>query len=145
MMGRGTMLDRISRGRTDLVFELLREPDWRDALAAGPVSALQWFVYYDDVTALKAALEHGDDLASLDLDAELGNAAFFGHWKICDLLISQGADVNSVVAQTGEAPLHSALAKAGRPYYMHVLRLLLDHGADVNVRTIPGGDRGVHA
>ena len=49
-----SILDRISRGRTDLVFDLLRLPDWRDTLREGPVRVLQWFVYYNDVTALKA-------------------------------------------------------------------------------------------
>ncbi len=137
-MDRQAILDRIGRGRTDLVFELLRLPDWRDALREGPVRALQWFVYYDDVTALKAVLEAGGDLGSIDLDGELGNAAFFGHWKVCDFLIGHGADVNAVVPETGETPLHSALAKAGRPYFRHVVRLLLDHGAEVNARTTPG-------
>jgi hypothetical protein len=38
--------------------------------------------------------------------------------------------------------LHSALAKAGRPYYHYVVRLLLEHGADVNARTLPGRETG---
>jgi hypothetical protein len=71
------ILDRIRRGRTDLVFELLRLPDWRSVLGEGPFTPAQWFVYYGDVTALKAVLEAGGDLG-LDLDRELGHAAFFG-------------------------------------------------------------------
>lgn len=141
-MTRAEILDRIGRGRTDLVFELLRRGDWRDVLAQGAVRPLQWFVYYDDVTAMKAILEAGGDLASIDLDAELGNAAFFGHWKMCDFLLAHGADPRSTVPETGETPLHSALAKAGRPYYRYVVRLLLDHGADVAARTIPGRATG---
>lgn len=140
MMDRKKILDRISEGRTDLVFDLLRLADWREALWEGSIPAPRWFVYYNDVTALKAVLEAGDDLAGLDLDEELGSAAFFGHWKVCDFLIARGADVNSTVAGTGETPLHSALAKAGRPYYLHVVRLLLDHGANVDARTTPGAE-----
>lgn len=136
------ILNQISRGRTDLVFELLRLPDWRDILNRGEIKPMQWFVYYNDVTALKAVLQAGGDLASLNLNEELGNAAFFGHWKVCDFLIGRGADVNSSVADTGETPLHSALCKAGRPHYEYVVRLLIEHGANVNAQTIPGRETG---
>ncbi len=141
-MERDVILKRIAEGRTDLVFEFLQLTDWRELLGRDSVGVLQWFVYYNDTTALKAVLAAGGDLASLDLDAELGNAAFFGHWKVCDFLIAQGADVNAAVAETGETPLHGALAKAGRPYFAHVVRLLLDHGADANARTLPGVETG---
>jgi ankyrin repeat protein len=141
-MNKELILDHISRGRTDLVFDLLRLPAWREVLHEGPIRPLQWFVYYNDVTALKAVLEAGGDLSGLNLNEELGNAAFFGHWKVCDFLIRHGADVNATVAGTGETPLHGALAKAGRPYYFHVVRLLVDHGANVNARTIPGRETG---
>lgn len=141
-MNRVTLLDHISRGRTDLVFELLKFPNWQGILLEGEIKPLQWFVYYNDVTALKAVLEAGGSLSSIDLNQELGNAAFFGHWKVCDFLIRRGANVNAVVDVTGETPLHNALAKAGRPYYLYVVRLLVENGADVNVRTIPGVSTG---
>jgi ankyrin repeat protein len=143
-MSRTRILEWIAKGRTDLVFELLRLPDWRDALQDGPVRAMQWFVYYGDVTALKAVLEAGGDMQSLDLDAELGHAAFFGHWKVCDFLIRHGAHVNAAVRDTGETPLHGALAKAGRPHYGFTVRLLLERGAHVNARTIPGQETGAY-
>ena len=137
-MTKTEIFGRISRGRTDLVFEFLSLPNWREALHEGQVKAMQWFVYYNDVTALKAILEARGGLSSIDLNDELGNAAFFGHWKVCDFLIHHGADVNAANTETGEAALHNAIAKAGRPYYLHVIRLLVEHGADVNARTIPG-------
>ncbi len=141
-MNKETILNHISRGRTDLVFDLLRLPDWGDILHEGQIKVAQWFVYYNDLTALKAILGAGGDLSSLNLNAELGHAAFFGHWKVCDFLIKHGADVNVSVAETGETPLHGALAKAGRPYYLYVVRLLIEHGANVNARTIPGKETG---
>ncbi len=141
-MDKTTLLDRISRGRTDLVFELLKLPDWKDVLREGEIKPLQWFVYYNDTTALKAVLNAGGDLRSINLNNELGNAAFFGHWKVVDFLIKQGADVNFAIPETGETPLHSALCKAGRPYFLYVLKLLVENGADVNAKTIPGKETG---
>jgi uncharacterized protein len=136
------VLDRISRGRTDLVFELLKLPDWKTILSEGQVKPMQWFIYYNDTTALKAVLDRGGDLNSLDIDRELGNASFFGHWKVVDFLISHGADVNWCEPDTGETPLHSALCKAGRPHFIYVLKLLVENGADVNAKTIPGRETG---
>jgi ankyrin repeat protein len=141
-MDKTNILDRISRGRTDLVFDLLAMPDWQQILNEGRVKPLQWFVYYNDVTALKAVLSVGGDLSSIDLNEELGNASFFGHWKVADFLIKQGADANHASPDTGETPLHSALCKAGRPYFLYVLKVLVGNGADVNAKTIPARETG---
>jgi len=136
------ILEFISRGRTDYVFHLLKKTDWQELLHKGPVKPLQWFVYYNDTTALRAVLESGGTLDSINLNEELGNAAFFGHWKVCDFLINHGADVNAPVDKTNETPLHNALAKAGRPYYFYVVKLLVERGADVNAKTIAGLETG---
>jgi ankyrin repeat protein len=141
-MNANDILTSISRGRTDLVFELLRQADGLKRLSEGAVTALQWFVYYGDVTALRAVLNAGGDLASLDLGRELGHAAFFGHWKVADFLIGAGADPNWREPATGETPLHSALSKAGRPHYAYVVRLLLERGADPNAATLPNVETG---
>jgi ankyrin repeat protein len=34
------------------------------------------------------------------------------------------------------------LSKAGRPYYFYVVRLLVENGADVNAKTVPGLETG---
>lgn len=141
-MDKTEILDRISRGRTDLVFELLSLPDWQAVLHEGPYAPMQWFVYYNDTTALKAVLNTGGDLSSIDLNRELGHASFFGHWKVVDFMIKHGADVNHALPDTGETPLHSALCKAGRPYFLYVLKLLVENGANVNAKTIPGKETG---
>lgn len=136
------ILHRISCGRTDYIIQLMCFPEWKKILNQGRIKPLQWLVYFNDTTGLRAILENGGTLESIDINAELGNAAFFGHWKVCDFLINQGADVNTHVDQTAETPLHNALAKAGRPYYFFVVKLLVEKGADVNAKTLPGLETG---
>ena len=132
------ILEFISRGRTDYIVELMKLPDWKELLHKGAVKPLQWLVYYNDATGLRSVKESGGDLESINLNEELGNAAFFGHWKVCDFLINSGADVNAPVAKTNETPLHNALSKAGKPYYLYVVKLLVEKGANVNSKTISG-------
>jgi ankyrin repeat protein len=132
----------IGRGRTDYILELMNEPDWKEILHTGQIKPLQWLVYYNDLTGLKAVIKAGGGLDSINLNEELGNAAFFGHWKVCDFLLKNGAEVNAHVDKTNETPLHNALAKAGRPYYFYVVKLLVDKGADVNAKTAPGLETG---
>jgi uncharacterized protein len=136
------ILEFISRGRTDYIHELLDKPDWKEILHKGQVKPLQWLVYYNDTTGLKAVLKAGGTLDSINLNEELGNAAFFGHWKVCDFLINNGANVNASIGKTNETPLHNALSKAGRPYYFYVVKLLVEKGADVNAKTVPGLETG---
>ncbi|WP_057940066.1 ankyrin repeat domain-containing protein [Algoriphagus resistens] len=135
-------IERISRGRTDYILDLMNDPSWKEILLKGQIKPLQWLVYYNDLTGLKAVLKAGGNLDSINLNDELGNAAFFGHWKICDFLINNGAEVNSYVDNTNETPLHNALAKAGRPYYFYVVKLLIDKGANVNAKTVAGLETG---
>lgn len=135
------IIEFISRGRTDYILELFNESNWKEILQEGQIKPLQWLVYYNDTTGLKAVLKAGG-LGSINLNDELGNAAFFGHWKVCDFLINQGADVNARIDKTNETPLHNALAKAGRPYYFYTVKLLVDKGADVNAKTISGIETG---
>ncbi len=136
------MLTLISRGRTDYILDLLHEPNWKSIVEEGPVKPLQWLVYYNDLTGLKAVMKAGGNLDSINLNNELGNAAFFGHWKICDFLINHGADVNAHVDKSNETPLHNALAKAGCPFYYYVVKQLVEKGADVNAKTMAGIETG---
>ena len=136
------IINHISRGRTDYIFNLFDHPNWKNLLNQGGVKPIQWLVYYNDVTAMRAILERGGDLSSINLNDELGHASFFGHWKVCDFLINQGADVNAHVDKTQETPLHNALCKAGRPYYFFTVKLLVEKGADVNATTLPNIETG---
>lgn len=136
------VLELIGRGRTDYIVELMKMKNWKDVLNQGTVKPLQWLVYYNDVTGLKAVIENGGTLESININDELGNAAFFGHWKVCDFLINRGADINYNVDKTNETPLHNAISKAGRPYYFYVVKLLVEKGANINAKTISGIETG---
>lgn len=141
-MNESGILERIAKGRTDAVMDLLHLPNWKTLVQSETPSLLQWLIFYDDVTALKLVEREGADLSSLDKNRGLCDAAFFGHWRTCDFLIHRGANVNYQHPETSEYPLHCALCKAGRPYYHHVVRLLLELGAKVNVTTDAGRETG---
>ena len=52
-------------------------PNWKEVLHQGSVKTLQWLVYYNDTTGLRAVLESGGDLSSIDLNAGTGKCSFF--------------------------------------------------------------------
>ncbi|MEB2777569.1 ankyrin repeat domain-containing protein [Algoriphagus sp. D3-2-R+10] len=133
---------RIASGRTDTVLELLTLPNWKELIISDEPSLFQWLIFYDDVTGLRLVEKEGLDVKSLNLNNDLCDAAFFGHWKTCDFLLKRGADVNYQHPSNSESPLHCALCKAGRPYYQNVVRLLLECGADVNLATNPNLETG---
>ncbi len=99
------------------------------------VPLIRWCAYYGDVSAIRFLLDKGESLESLGENKGLNAAAFHGHWQLVQFLVERGADVNSAHASTGETPLHSALCKANRPVYDHIVRILLARGADPNRTT----------
>ncbi|MEX1276773.1 MAG: ankyrin repeat domain-containing protein, partial [Bacteroidota bacterium] len=88
------MLDRITDGRTDLVFEYLSEGQTANSKDKNGVSLMQWCAYYGDVSAIRFLLANGESLESLGKNFDLNGAAFHGHWQLCQFLVEQGADVN---------------------------------------------------
>jgi len=129
------MLDRISSGRTDLVFEYVSTlGNAATSTDSNGVALVHWCARYGDVSAIRFLLSSGESLGSLGSNLGLENAAFFGHWKLCQYLLEQGADVN-FVSETGETPLHAALCKANRPAYELVVQVLLAAGANPNCAT----------
>jgi ankyrin repeat protein len=135
------MFERISDGRTDLVFDYLSQGHPATAADDNGVSLINWCAYYGDVSAIRFLLSHGEALSSLGENFDLGGAAFHGHWQLCQFLIENGADVNHG-GDTGETPLHSALCKANRPVYDEVVRVLLANGANPNAATKPQVETG---
>jgi len=136
------MLDRIADGRTDLVFEHIARGHPATARDSDGVSLIQWCAYYGDVSAIRHLLAQGESLESLGPNFDLNGAAFHGHWRLCQFLVEQGADVNHPLSDTGETPLHAALCKPDRPAHEHVVRILLAAGANANAVTKPGVETG---
>jgi ankyrin repeat protein len=136
------MLERIVDGRTDLVFEYLAAGHPANSTDGGGVSLIRWCAYYGDVSAIRFLLGNGESLTSCGDNLGLNEAAFHGHWRLCQFLIENGADVNRPLQDTGETPLHAALCKANRPAYTLVLKVLLSNGANSNVVTKAAADTG---
>ncbi len=137
-----SILDRIVDGRTDLVFAYLGDGHPAASTDANGVQLIKWCAYYGDVSAIRFLLGKGESLQSLGDNIGLNDAAFHGHWPLCQFLIENDADVNRALPSTGETPLHAALCKANRPSYDLVLKVLLANGADPQRATKPGAQTG---
>jgi ankyrin repeat protein len=136
------MFDRLTAGRTDLVFDLLAQGQSSTATDADGVSLLSWCAYYGDVSAIRFLLANGARLEELGEDLGLNGAAFHGHWRLCQFLIESGAEVDRPSPETGETALHSALCTTDRLRYDRVVKVLLASGADPNRATKPGVETG---
>lgn len=136
------MLTELANGRTELVFDLLAAGLPANHKDENSVSLIQHCAYYGDVSAIRFLLANGESVNSLGENYGLNAASFHGHWRLCKFLLEQSADVNLSDPETGETPLHSSLCKTDRMVYDLVLRVLLAHGANPNVATIPGIETG---
>jgi uncharacterized protein len=136
------MFDKISDGRTDLVFDYLLEDHPANSTDDNGVPLIKWCAYYGDVSAIKHLLANGESLDTLGQNFGLNAAAFHGHWRLCQFLLEKGADVNQAEKDTGETALHSALCKANSPAHSLVVKVLLAKGANPNAVTKPNVGTG---
>lgn len=132
-----SILERISDGETDLVFEYIDAGHSATSEDGGGVSLIKWCAYHGDVSAIKWLLQNGESLQSLGDNFDLNGAVFHGYPRLSQFLVEQGADVNRPLAETGETPLHSVLCSADRSTRDIVLKMLLANGANPNCVTKP--------
>src|SRR5690242_2878014 len=135
------MLDKISDGRTDLVFEYLEEGHCADSVDKDGVPLIKWCAYYGDVSAIKYLLLRGESLASLGENFGLNGAAFHGHWRLSQFLLERGADANGPLGDTGETPLHAATISNNLSHH-NVVKVLITAGANPNTATKPSVETG---
>ncbi len=136
------MLDRITNGRTDLIFDYLSEGHPANSTDTHGVSLIKWCAYYGDVSAIRYLLANGESLESLGENFDLNGAAFHGYWRLCQFLIEHGADVNHPQADSGETPLHSALCTSDRLAHDMVIKVLLAAGANPDCVTKESAETG---
>jgi len=94
MMANENTLARIVAGRTDLVFDYVSSGTTAKAKDRDGVSLIEWCAYYGDVSAIRFLLLNGESLDPRANNFGLNGAVFHGHWRLCQFLIEQGADVN---------------------------------------------------
>ncbi len=136
------LLERIARGRTDLVWDALAQGQPANGTTPDGVRLVQWCAYYGDVSAIRFLLSHGESLDALGTNLGLSGAAFHGHWRLCEFLLEQGADPNAPLIDTGETPLHSAICTPHREAHDIVVQVLLARGADPHRATTPSVETG---
>ena len=73
------MLEKISDGRTDLVFEYLSNGHAAKSTDSRGVSLIKWCAYYGDVSAIRFLLSNGESLDSLGDNFDLNGACYHGH------------------------------------------------------------------
>jgi len=131
------ILEEIVEGRTDRVFDYLAAGHSATEADRNGVTLVQWCAYYGDVSAIRFLLANGASLKALRDNLALHSACFHGHWRLVSFLIEHGAEVNDASPDTGETPLHVVLSQSDRVRYNLVLKVLLAHGANPNVKTKP--------
>ena len=162
------LFDAISRGRTDVIEQILEVDPSLVGVAREGVSPLRMAAYAGhaelaaELARLGAAADVFDAAALGDVDrlralldadptaaeafagdgfTALHLAAWFGHDKAAELLLARGANTEAVATNGTELqPLHSAAA-GGHTVIAH---LLLDRGADIDARQ-QGGVTPLHS
>lgn len=136
------IIKQITDGRTDSVFDYLAAGHAATSTDKEGTSLIKWCAYYGDVSAIRFLIANGESIQSLGDNLDLNGAAFHGHWRLCQFLIEQGADVNKPLPDTGEAPLHAALCTDDRLAHDLALKVLLRNGANPNCATNPSVETG---
>jgi ankyrin repeat protein len=137
-----SIIRQIIDGRTDLVFDYVAAGHAATSTDKDGTSLIKWCAYYGDVSAIRFLIANGESIQALGDNLDLNGAAFHGHWRLCQYLIEQGADVNRALPDTGESPLHAALCTADRLAHDLVLKVLLGSRANPNCATKPSIETG---
>ena len=135
------------RSEISLAYEILSEPNLLDSYTYVKADdnddkyhVLEYNIFYcvivgDYQGTLNHIIEKKTLLYSKDKFGRplLNIAARSGHYKVCEILLEYGADVNSI-DENGSTPLHAA------SYHGHedIIQLLISYGADINKKNYLG-------
>ena len=138
------LLKAAGRGDTAAIEDLIQEgadPNCRDQWGNTPLSAAAWGGYLEamDLLHKKGADIGRECYENNDL---LCHAAFNAQVDSVKWLLSEGADPKHVSEKTGESPLHFAISKKDASPRTEIVRVLVEAGADVNLKTIAGEETG---
>ena len=134
------------RSEISLAYEILSEPNLLDSTTYiksdndDKFHVLEYTIFYCAIVGdYQGLLNHILEKKSL-LEAKdkfgrplLYIAARNGHYKVCEILLEYGADVNCM-DENGSSPLHAAA------YHGHndIINLLISYGADINKKNFIG-------
>jgi uncharacterized protein len=135
-MNSSQLIQQLTDGRTDLVFDLVAQGYPLRSEEAQGTSLIKWCAYYGDVSAIRYLLSKGVLLTDLGKNYDLNGAVFHGHWQLCQFLLEQGADAKFVMDDTGENLLHAAFTRKTKPASHWIVKLLFAYGADPNHATM---------
>lgn len=162
-------IEAIQQGKTDSVKDMLaRTPALANAKSAGGTSAVLMATYYGQSAIAQLLIERGAELNVFEASATgqtkqlralieahpdqlnayandgfhpLGLAAFFGHAEAARYLLSKGADVSQ---RSNNGQKVQAINSAAAGNHLEIVKLLIEHGADVNAAQ-EGGFRPLHS
>ena len=134
--------DKIHRSEISLAYEIISEPNLFDSYTYiksdndDKYQVLEFTAFYCAIVGdyqgiLNHIIENKSLLFARDKFGRplLYIAARNGHYKVCELLLEYGADVN-IMDENGSTPLHAA------SYHGHddIIILLISYGADINIK-----------
>jgi ankyrin repeat protein len=161
------LVEAVKQGQTDQVHHLLQtHPALVNTRTKEGLSVLTLSVYYGQSAITHELLRHNPEMTifeacmvgdkarvahllarypeqlngfSGDGFTPLHLAVFFGTREVAELLVKQGAAVNTVSKNNMHVqPLHSAVARSDKQAAAEIVTLLVAHGADVNARQADG-------
>lgn len=128
--------DAVYNNKLDEVIKALKEGANVNTEINGRTPLLILCGYGGYIDIAKVLIEHGADVnyRKPGQETPLTYACMYGHLEIVELLLNAGADVNKQGGYN-RTPLMYAAAYADQPKFKKMLKLLLEKGADPNLKT----------
>ena len=132
--------DAAQQNDNDALRALLKQRGDVNAAQPDGTTALHWAAHWNDEEAVNLLLRAGANAKAMNRygATPLSEAVVSGSGKMIEALLKAGADPKTLTTEDGETVLMTA-ARAGN---VDAVKILLDHGADVNARETYKGTDG---